>query len=53
MKLIPGLSRWADAERSAIEAIAAAKSGPDEARYLRLMQRHPRLRKALIHLGSF
>jgi hypothetical protein len=35
-----------------IDAIIRAKHGPDESRYLRLMQRHPQLRAALIRLGS-
>ena len=43
--------RWSAEERAAVEAIVRAKSSPDEARYLRLMQRHPRLRAAVIELG--
>ena len=42
---------WSAEERAAVEAIVRAKSSPDEARYLRLMQRHPRLRAAVIELG--
>src|ERR1017187_5185162 len=44
--------RWSAEERAAVEAIVRAKSSPDEARYLRLMQRHPRLRAAVIELGG-
>lgn len=44
--------RWTADERAAVEAIVRAKHGPDEARYLRLMQRHARLRAAVIKLGS-
>ena len=42
---------WSAADKAAVEAIVCAKSGPDEARYLRLMQRHARLRAAMIELG--
>jgi hypothetical protein len=42
---------WGAAERAAVEAIVRAKSGPDEARYLHLIERHARLRAAIIELG--
>ncbi|MFN7996432.1 MAG: hypothetical protein U0Q18_22665 [Bryobacteraceae bacterium] len=35
-----------------VDELMRAKQGPDEARYLRLMQRHPQLRKAVIRAGS-
>jgi len=35
-----------------LEAIVAAKQGPDEVRYLHLLQRHARLRAAVLQLGS-
>jgi len=44
--------RWTAPERDAVEAIIQAKHGPDEARYVRLIERHARLRRALIELGS-
>jgi len=44
-------SNWSASEKAAVEAIVRAKSGPDEARYLHLMQRHARLRAAVIELG--
>jgi hypothetical protein len=50
--LIPNLERWTRAEKDLLAAIARAKSGRDESRYLRLMQRHARLREALLRLGS-
>jgi hypothetical protein len=34
-----------------VDAIVRAKSGPDEARYLHLMQRHKRLRAAILQWG--
>jgi hypothetical protein len=49
---IPDLDGWTPEERAAAEAIVRAKQGPDEARYLRLMQRHARLRAAALKLGS-
>ncbi len=52
LDLVPGLARWSDAERSGVAAIIRAKAGPAERRYLRLLQRHGRLREALIRLGS-
>ena len=52
LALIPDLSRWTQDEKSAIVNIIRAKAGADEARYLRLLQRHGRLRRALINLGS-
>ena len=41
-----------DLDPHSIEAIVRAKQGPDEARYLHLMQRHARLRAAVLQLGS-
>ena len=49
---VPDLSRWSRAERAAAAAIVRAKASRDEIRYLRLLQRHTRLRRALIRLGS-
>jgi len=48
LSLIPDLPRWSPAERAALAAIVKAKQGPDEERYLRLMQRHTRLRAAFL-----
>jgi hypothetical protein len=50
--LVDGLARWSPEEKAAAGRIMLAKSAPDEARYLRLMQRHSRLRAALLELGS-
>lgn len=52
LQLIPDIPRWSEAERHDLARILRAKSGADEARYLRLMQRHTRLRRALLRLGS-
>jgi hypothetical protein len=52
LDLIRDLPRWSPSERRALAAIVRAKAGRLEATYLRLLQRHPRLRGALIRLGS-
>jgi hypothetical protein len=49
---IPDLSRWTRTERRGVVEIVRAKAGGSESRYLRLLQRHARLRSALIALGS-
>jgi hypothetical protein len=43
---------WNGGDRAAVETIVRAKNGPDEARYLHLMQRHARLRAAVIAAGN-
>jgi hypothetical protein len=52
LSLIPDLPRWTQEEKAAAAAVVHAKHSRSEARYLRLMQRHKRLRAALIELGS-
>jgi len=52
LDLVPNLARWPLEERNALAAIARAKAGREEIRYLRLLQRHERLRRAVIRLGS-
>ena len=52
LDLIPGLARWKRDERRDLADIVRAKAGPHERAYLRRLQRHPRLREALIRLGS-
>lgn len=47
LALIPELARWTDAEKKAVARIIRAKTGADEARYLKLLQRHTRLRDAI------
>jgi len=50
--LIPDLKRWSDAEKALLSRVILQKCRGDEGRYLRLMQKHARLRDALINLGS-
>ena len=49
--LIPNLDRWDGAAKQLLKEILSAKVRGDEARYLKLMQRHQRLRAAVIKLG--
>ena len=43
---------WSAEDRVGVEAILRAKQGPSEAYYLRLLQRHARLRAAVIAAGA-
>ena len=52
LSLARDVDRWSDAEKQGLEEIIRAKAGPDETRYLKLMQRHTRLRTAMIRMGS-
>ncbi len=52
LSMVPDLGRWSKAEKLALAEIIRAKAGSDETRYLKLMQKHSRLRAALIRLGS-
>ena len=49
---IPDLARWDRAEKNALRAILEAKSTLSERRYVRLLQKQERLRKALLQIGS-
>jgi hypothetical protein len=50
--MVPDLGRWTAAEKQQLVQIFQAKAGRDEARYLKLMQKHARLRKEVLRLGS-
>jgi len=52
LALIPDLRRWSPQEKHDIAEIIRAQAASDEMRYLRLTQRHPRLRADLLRLGS-
>ena len=52
LALIPDFDRWPEAEKKLLVQILGAKVKGDEARYLKLMQNHERLRAAMIKLGS-
>jgi hypothetical protein len=50
--LVPDVSRWSSDDKDALREIIAAKASPNELRYQRLLQSHPRLRGAILRLGS-
>jgi hypothetical protein len=50
--MIPDLGRWTTEEKQQLVRIIEAKAGRDEAKYLKLMQKHARLRHEVIRLGS-
>ena len=50
--LVPDLDGWTEEEKKGVLKIARAKAGADESKYLRLLQRHGRLRREIIRLGS-
>ncbi len=52
LDLIPDLARWSPQEKRDLVEVIRAKASRTEAAYLRRMQRHRRLREALIELGS-
>ena len=52
LAMIPGIEQWDSNEKQLTERIIHAKATNDEARYLRLMQKHARLRAGMIALGS-
>jgi hypothetical protein len=52
LALIPDLKRWSKSEKDQLAKIIRAKASPNESNYLRLLQRHPRLRSEIIRIGS-
>jgi len=52
LSLVPDLGGWSTVEKQQLIQIIQAKAGKNEARYLKLMQKHARLRKKIIRLGS-
>jgi hypothetical protein len=52
LALVPDLARWTDVEKRDAVRIIRAKAGADETRYLHLLRRHARLRRAIIALGT-
>ncbi|MEK6333388.1 MAG: hypothetical protein AABM67_00460 [Acidobacteriota bacterium] len=49
---VPGMRDWSDGEKELAVRIIQAKASHSEAVYLKLMQKHARLRAAIIRLGS-
>jgi len=52
LSLVEDLTQWNEVEKKALGKIIRAKAAADESSYLKLMQKHARLRRALIRLGS-
>jgi hypothetical protein len=52
LSLVEDLGRWNEVEKELLMKIIRAKATSDESRYLKLMQKHNRLRAAMIRLGS-
>ncbi|MGH9497973.1 MAG: hypothetical protein ACRD3L_02420 [Terriglobales bacterium] len=52
LSLVPGLDSWSRQEKQALLRTIRAKPAANEMRYLHLTQKHPRLREALVKLGS-
>ena len=52
LALLPDLDRWNEGEKERLLRIIRAKASVEEARYLSLLQKHPRLRAEVIKLGS-
>jgi hypothetical protein len=52
LSLVADLRQWSDAEKLALAKVIHAKAGLDESNYLKLMQKHARLRQTIIDLGS-
>lgn len=52
VSLIPDLDRWSTEDKGKLARIMKAKAAAEEVKYLRLMQKHTRLRDAIIKLGS-
>ncbi len=52
LALVPGLKRWSIEEKREVAEIVRAKASTNEMRYLRLTQKHQRLRQELLRLGS-
>jgi hypothetical protein len=52
LSLIPDLARWTERELGAAAQILRAKQSGSETRYLRLMQKHTRMRAGMLRLGT-
>jgi hypothetical protein len=52
LSVVPKLRDWQREEKEALSAVIRAKAAPQETDYLRLLQKHRRLRESLLRLGS-
>jgi len=52
LALAPQVDRWSRQEKQGMVEIIRAQAGANEMPYLRLTQRHAKLRETLLQLGS-
>jgi len=52
LALTPEMTKWSEREKQSVAEIIRAKVGASEARYLRLMQRHDKLRRVVLSRGG-
>jgi len=52
LSLMPNVADWPNSDKRELIAIIRAKAGPDETRYLNLLQQHEKLRSAFLRAGS-
>jgi len=52
LALVPEVKGWSSREKKSLAEIIRAKVGASEAEYLRLMQGHVKLKRAMVRLGS-
>jgi hypothetical protein len=52
LSVVDDLNGWSAEQRSALAQVIRAKAADDESSYLKLMQKHERLRAAVIRLGG-
>jgi hypothetical protein len=52
VSVIPEVARWLPEEKRALVSVIRAKAAAEETEYLRLLQKHHRLREAVLRLGS-
>ncbi len=52
LALVPEVKGWSSGEKERLAEIIGAKVGASEAEYLRLMQRHEKLKQAMVRVGS-
>jgi len=52
LSMLPEISTWNSADKAALVDIIRAKAAPEETEYLRLLQNHQALKRAMVSLGS-
>lgn len=52
LSLVPDLGRWDGGEKKQLVRIIRAKAAPEETSYLKLLQKHKRLRSAFLRVGT-